>query len=429
MFNATALLLTITLAVCTAASPTLASDAKGTVIPLRKRSSFALPNGVFDKDKAHASTVAALNKHRQNLINLKNNLGEAAFPPGAAIKPLATLPRDVEARMERRQLEQLTAEDGGAEWDGKISIGTPPQPFLVQFDTGSSDLWVPSISCRSEGCASKHKFDASKSRTVKHHTGVFNITYGDGSTVAGPVDTDTVTVAGIKATGQYFSAVTTVSSSFAGAADEGILGLGFPSISALNQTPVFNTAYKQGAVKADRFGFFLSNESSTLYLGGTDKSKYIGEIEFHNVKVKAFWQITHADVRVAGSLAVPCFDTVIDSGSTLISGPPDAVAQMYAKVHNSTLYDKDNGYYSYPCANPPHISFSWGGGREWAVSAENFNLGPIEEGSSLCQGAVAAATDLPFGKGAWLVGDRFMQNVYTVFDFNTSAVGFATLKK
>ena len=50
---------------------------------------------------------------------------------------------------------------------GRISIGTPPQPFLVEFDTGTSDFWIPSASCDESqmGCSGHMTYNSSLSST------------------------------------------------------------------------------------------------------------------------------------------------------------------------------------------------------------------------------------------------------------------------
>ncbi|KAF8192633.1 aspartic peptidase domain-containing protein [Mycena galopus ATCC 62051] len=272
-----------------------------------------------------------------------------------------------------------------------------------------------------------HRYNSLLSSTAVHKTGTFQIECGDGSEVKGSVVTDTVSVAGVKATAQYFSPATTISGDFSGSGVDGILGMAYPALSQLGHNPFFNTAAGDKTVKANRFGFYLAQSGSELYLGGTDTGKYSGSIETHAVnRSTGFWQLTNARAKVSSTVAVSGFQTIIDSGTTIMYGPPAAVAAVYARVPGSAVFDSQNGYYSFPCATPPQIAFNWGG-KDWTISAADINLGLTAEGSTQCVGALAGQ-DIGLGTNVWLLGDSYLKNVYSVFDFGSNTVGFATLR-
>ena len=90
----------------------------GISIPLHKRGSLTTAEGVFDHAKAIRASVMTQNKYRRNLMTLKSN-GEE--------------PTSIPSEFAKRQSELL--EEHGSEWSGSISIGTPPQNFLIAFDS------------------------------------------------------------------------------------------------------------------------------------------------------------------------------------------------------------------------------------------------------------------------------------------------------
>ncbi|CAE7120687.1 unnamed protein product [Rhizoctonia solani] len=380
-------------------------NSDGISIQLEKRGSPLAKDGVIVPEALARQIYRGANKYSAN-INITGLL-KSSIP------------------LLERQSEPLESKANDTLWAGQIEIGTPPQKFVVDFDTGSSDLWVPSSTCVAQRCSSKNTFDASKSSSSKQQEGEFRITYGDGSGVSGPVYADIVTVAGLSAEGQLFSPINKTD----GMEDygtDGLMGLAFKSISQLNAPTFIDTLFSQKKISSPTFSMRLaSGPGSELYIGGTNPSKYVGDVTYVPLESQTYWVVN----GTASANGQEGFQgkMIIDSGTTAILGPYNSVWNWWSKVPgSSSCLPRDcgaPGYFTFPCANAPSVSFGFNG-REFPVAAQDFRLGTLSRNSSICVGAIGIL-DTP--DNAWVVGDAFMKNVYTVFDASESRIGFAGL--
>ncbi|KFP12911.1 Pepsin A, partial [Egretta garzetta] len=178
---------------------------------------------------------------------------------------------------------------------GTISIGTPAQDFTVIFDTGSSNLWVPSVYCSSPSCSNHNRFNPAESSSFISTNDTVSIVYGTGS-MTGILGYDTVTVADIKILNQIFGLSETEPGNFFYYAPfDGILGLAFPSISSSGATPVFDNMMSEDLVARDLFSVYLSKEeqsSSFVLFGAIDSSYTVNGIAWIPLSAETYWQIT-----------------------------------------------------------------------------------------------------------------------------------------
>ncbi|CAO3599848.1 unnamed protein product [Absidia cylindrospora] len=313
-----------------------------------------------------------------------------------------------------------------AQYYGVVELGTPPQPFTVVFDTGSSNLWVPSTHCSSIACFLHKRYDSSQSNSFIENGTDFSIQYGSGS-LEGFISQDTLHVGGISLPHQGFAESTKEPGfTFALARFDGILGLGYNTIAVQHVVPPFYNMVNRELVDEPVFSFWLNDagdesDGGELVFGGMDPAHYQGDITWAPVTRKGYWQIEMQDIKFDGEYVdLDPIGAAIDTGSSLIVAP-----STVAELINKQLGAKKNwsGQYTIDCDKVddlPEFCFMFAE-KDFCLDGKDYILNVQNQCISGFMGM-----DIPAPAGPiWIIGDVFLRKYYSVYDLGNDRVGLA----
>lgn len=216
---------------------------------------------------------------------------------------------------------------------GEIKIGSPPQQFKVLFDTGSTNLWIPSYNCQTAACIKKNKYDHTLSKNFKlikkkepkdvyFGTGKIKMTYAS----------DDVELGDLKLQNQEFGVAEYMSDDpFADMHFDGLFGLGINSVD--KKKLVFDSIVEHNKFEQNMFSVYYPrnvNHDGAITFGGYEK-KYISpneKISWFNVSSNKYWTIKMIGIKINDVFVDVCSknkggycEAVIDTGTSSIAGP------------------------------------------------------------------------------------------------------------
>jgi saccharopepsin len=239
----------------------------------------------------------------------------------------------------------------------------------------------------------------------------------------GFVSSDKFTMGDLSVASQDFAEATKEPGlAFAFGKFDGILGLGYDTISVNHITPPFYNLVNQGLEPVFTFRVGSSSEDGgEAVFGGIDHSHYTGSIQYAPVRRKAYWEVELDKVAFGDDvLELENTGAAIDTGTSLIALPSDMAEMLNTQIGAKKSW---NGQYTVDCNKVPalpDLTFHFDG-KPYPLSGSDYILN--------VQGTcISAFTGLDInlpGGSLWIIGDVFLRKYFTVYDLGRNAVGFA----
>lgn len=213
---------------------------------------------------------------------------------------------------------------------------------------------------------------------------------------------------------------------------------GLNSRTGTSTVPTFmDNLYRQGSISSEVLGVYFrpnsesdtDNNNGELTLGGVDASKYLGTLTYfprlQSGAAASYWGISVASIDYGSTSLATAATGIVDTGTTLLYIPSSAYTRFLSASGGTT--DAGSGLASFTTRPTANFTITFGS-TTYALTPAQY-LVPTAQYAGFQLRPGKAYSWISDGGGAGvncIIGQKFLENYYSVYDTTNSRIGFAT---
>lgn len=365
---------------------------------------------------------------------------------------------------------------GATEYVGRVGVGSvgddsvsPQETLDVVFDTGSTNIWIASTLCKEGPCVSgeRKRYNPHVSTSYARPTAplILDVKFGTAE-LKGPLAMDSFHIGPFSIQNQTFAMIQEeLGSTFNDLPLEGVIGLGFKTMSMTHALPFFDTVIDQKKMNWNCFAFYLTDarhgeiesdlegglmlgvasseahvtamstaSSDAILWGGVDKRLYEGDLAWFPVTQAHYWAIDLKGLLVGNKTV-----NVTAGGDSLLGSVGGRQSPKLIFDSGTMYYTADGSLYqTLADALPPGLCSSSASYPDITYQLEDVDKKPYNlvisqkdfmvssDGQSCHLGFMELGVPQQYGP-AMILGELFMRKYFTAFDRGDGSEGSARL--